>query len=73
MLTPLSNTRKGEHISIKCLSCNCTDTCRLQELGCVEGSEAKVVSNQENVILQIGETRIAISGVLAKTILVSTN
>ena len=73
MLTPLSNTRKGEQISIKCFNCNCTDTCRLQELGCVEGSEAKVVSNQENVILQIGETRIAISGVLAQTILVSTN
>lgn len=73
MLTPLSNTKKGERISIKCLSCNCTEVCRLQDLGCVEGTNATVISNQEKVILQIGETRLAISGVLAKTILVSAN
>ena len=71
MITPLSNTRKGEHITIQCLSCSCTENCRLQDLGCREGAQATVVSNQKDIILQIGGSRIAISALLAQSILVA--
>jgi Fe2+ transport system protein FeoA len=42
----------------------------LQELGCVEGATGTVVSNQKNIILQVGECRLAITHPLAMNILV---
>ena len=71
MITPLSNTRKGEQIYIHCLNCSCHETCRLQELGCMKGARGKIISKQKNIILQVGESRIAISAALAKSILVN--
>lgn len=70
MLHPLSHSKTGEKISIKCLSCSCEEACRLRELGCVEGIDGRIISNQSNVILQVGETRLAINKKLAHSILV---
>ncbi len=71
MLHPLSNTREGEEVTIRCMECTCEDTCRLNELGCVEGINGRIISNQSNIILQVGEARLAIHESLARTILVS--
>lgn len=72
MMKPITNTRKGERIAIQCLGCTREETCQLQELGCVEGVCGEVISNHTRVILQIGNTRLAISENLAKSILVSS-
>jgi Fe2+ transport system protein FeoA len=45
--------------------------CRLREMGCAEGAMARVVSINKDVILQIGDTRLAIDSMLARMILVS--
>lgn len=71
MLHPLSTTKAGEEVTIRCLTCTCEDTCRLNDLGCVEGIKGRIISNQSNIILQIGESRLAIHESLAKNILVS--
>lgn len=68
---PLSNSKEGEEVVVRCLDCNCDDVCRLNELGCIEGANGKIISNQQNIILQVGETRLAIARKLAQTILVS--
>lgn len=68
---PLNTTEAGEQIHIQCLGCDCQNACRLRELGCVEGVNGKIISNNSNIILQIGESRLAISKKLARTILVS--
>lgn len=68
---PLNTTKAGEKIHVQCLGCNCQDACRLREMGCVEGIRGKIISNNSNVVLQVGETRLAISSKLARTILVS--
>ncbi len=70
---PLKKTKAGEQIHIRCLGCSCKEACRLREMGCVEGTRGKIISNQSNVVLQMGETRLAINGNLARTILVSHN
>jgi Fe2+ transport system protein FeoA len=70
---PLNTSKAGEKIHIQCLECNCQDACRLRELGCVEGIRGKIISNNSNIVLQVGETRLAISKKLARTILVSQN
>lgn len=70
---PLNTTEVGEQINIQCLGCNCQDACRLRELGCVEGVKGKIISNNSNIVLQVGDTRLAISEELARTILVSLN
>ena len=70
---PLDTTKAGEKIHIKCLGCDCQNACRLRELGCVEGNKGKIISNKSDVVLQIGDTRLAISRKLARTILVSLN
>ena len=72
MMHPLSNSKEGEEVVVRCLDCHCDDVCRLNELGCVEGASGKIISNQKSVILQMGETRLAIASALAKTILVSS-
>lgn len=72
MLKPICNASKGERVFIECLGCSCEDACRLQELGCVEGANGEIVSNHSRVILKIGETKVAISEALARTILVNT-
>lgn len=71
-LFPLNTTKKGEEIDICCLSCDCDQACRLRELGCVEGVRGKIISNQSRVIVQVGETRLAINSDLARNILVSS-
>jgi Fe2+ transport system protein FeoA len=70
-MLPLNVTKSGEKVDICCLDCSCDDACRLRELGCVEGVSGKIISNQSNVILQVGETRLAINGKLARRILVN--
>ncbi|MTI86829.1 MAG: ferrous iron transport protein A [Balneolaceae bacterium] len=72
MLKPIINTKKGEQFAIQCLGCSCEEACQLQQLGCVEGVTGKVISNYSRVILEIGNTRLAISKDLAKSILVTT-
>lgn len=67
---PLTATKKGEEIDIQCLGCNCEDACRLREMGCVEGLKGKLISNSSKVILQVGDSRLAINAELAHTILV---
>ncbi len=71
MVHPLSIGKEGEEIVVKCLDCHCDDVCRLNELGCIEGAKATIISNQKNIILQVGEARLAIASTLAKSILVS--
>ncbi|MGD8427955.1 MAG: FeoA family protein [Balneolaceae bacterium] len=70
---PLNTTKAGEKINIQCLGCDCQNACRLRELGCVEGVKGKIISNNSNIVLQVGDTRLAISEKLARTILVSLN
>jgi Fe2+ transport system protein FeoA len=67
---PLNTSKVGENISIQCFGCSTEDACRLRELGCVEGASAKLVSKQHHLILQVGETRLAINGELASKIFV---
>ena len=71
MLHPLNTSKEGEQIIVRCLECHGEDVCRLNELGCVEGANARIISNQKSVILQVGESRLAIAENLAKSILVS--
>ena len=68
---PLSITKEGEEIHIQCLGCGCDEASRLRELGCIEGVSGKILSKHHNVILQVGETRIAIGGDLASSIIVT--
>jgi Fe2+ transport system protein FeoA len=42
-------------------------------MGCVEGNRAYIISNKNNVILQVGQTRLAINSKLARKILVLPN
>lgn len=70
---PLIHGKAGEKIYIRCLGCSCNEACRLREMGCVEGNRGTIISNQSNVVLQLGESRLAITGKLARTILVSPN
>lgn len=72
-MQPLIYSRAGEKIYIRCLGCSCNEACRLREMGCVEGNRGTIISNQSHVVLQVGESRLAINGKLARTILVSTN
>jgi len=68
---PLNHSKAGEDIIVQAVECECDDVCRLQELGCIEGTSATIISNQKNVILKVGESRLAIDRSLAKSILVS--
>lgn len=70
---PLNTSKAGERIHIQCLGCDCQNACRLRELGCIEGIKGKIISNNSNVVLQVGEARLAISKKLARHILVSQN
>lgn len=72
-MLPLTVTRPGENVAICSLTCTCDEARRLRELGCVEGNCACIISNQSNVIIQVGNTRLAINGKLARTILVNPN
>ncbi len=67
----LNHTKAGEEVTVHCINCDCDNVCRLNELGCYEGAKGVIISNQENVILKVGETRLAIDNALAKTILVT--
>jgi len=67
---PLNTSPIGEIITIQCFGCTTEEACRLRELGCIEGASAKLVSKQHHLILQVGETRLAINGELASKIFV---
>jgi Fe2+ transport system protein FeoA len=67
---PLNHSKAGEEIVVQCLNCHFDDVCRLNELGCVVGTNGTILSNQQNVILKVGESRLAINGNLAQRILV---
>ena len=69
---PLQHMLPDANVVVPCFACNCDDICRLNELGCFEGANGKIISNQKNIILQVGETRLAIAEDLAKSILVSS-
>lgn len=71
-LKPINTAKKGERVAIECLLCGHRDSCQLHDLGCIEGVMGEVLSNHSRVILKIGETRLAISEKMAKSILVST-
>lgn len=71
MMHPLNTSKEGEQVIVRCLACHGEDVCRLNELGCVEGANGRIISNQKRVILQVGESRLAITENLAKSILVS--
>ena len=68
---PLNTTKEGEEVHIECLGCGSDEASRLRELGCVESVSGKILSKHRNVIFQVGETRIAIGGDLAGSIIVT--
>ncbi|WP_416221569.1 FeoA family protein [Rhodohalobacter sp.] len=70
-LKPINSAKKGERVSIQCLRCGHEDNCQLQALGCIEGAMGEILSNHSRVILKIGETRLAISENMAKSILIN--
>jgi Fe2+ transport system protein FeoA len=70
---PLTRSKEGEVITVRCIDCDCEDLGRLNELGCYEGASGTIISNQQNVILKVGESRLAIDNNLAQSILVSPN
>ena len=70
-MLPLTITKPGENVSICSLNCSFDEAKRLRELGRREGINAVIISNQKNIIMQVGDTRLAINGNLARTILVS--
>lgn len=69
-MLPLTIIKPGENVYICILSCSIDEAKRLRELGCVEGNRAVVISNQKNLIVQVGDTKLAINGALAQSILV---
>jgi len=72
-MVPLSALQAGDIVSISCLGCALDQACRLREMGCAEGALARIISNRRDVIIQIGDTRLAIDAMLARMILVSYN
>jgi Fe2+ transport system protein FeoA len=70
MLKPIRQAIRGEYFTIHSLACSSDEAFGLQQLGCFEGACGKVVAGSSNIILQIGETRLAISERLAKTIVI---
>lgn len=70
-MLPLTIIKPGENVDISTFSCSSDEAKRLRELGCVEGNHAVIISNQKNVILQVGDTKLAINGKLARSILVT--
>ena len=67
---PLSTVKEGEEIEVCGFGCGCEQACRLRDLGCREGGKGKVISRQKNIIIQFGESRIAIDQHIAGNILV---
>ncbi|WP_142454908.1 FeoA domain-containing protein [Gracilimonas mengyeensis] len=72
MIKPILHTKKGERVSIHCFGCSQDQCGQLQQLGCLEGSRGKILSNNKRVIIEIGGTRLGIGSKLAETILVSS-
>lgn len=72
-MVPLSALNAGDIVSISCLGCALDQACRLREMGCAEGAMARIIANRRDVIIQIGDTRLAIDAMLARMILVSYN
>lgn len=70
---PLKSAKSGELITIQTLACSAIEASKLRDLGCVEGAQAKVVKNHSNIILQLGESRVAITSDIASSILVLQN
>jgi Fe2+ transport system protein FeoA len=70
LLKPILLAGKGEQFTIHSLGSNHEEVSGLQQLGCFEGATGRVVSGPSNLILQIGNTRLAISDRLARTIVI---
>lgn len=68
---PLNRSKAGEEVTVKCIDCDCDDLGRLNELGCYEGASGTIISNQNNVIFKVGDSRLAIDYTLAQSILVT--
>ena len=69
---PLNILKAGDRLCVCSFACSADDACRLREVGCVEGLTGKVLSNQADIIVQLGETRLGIHRKLAASILVDT-
>ncbi|MCA1802143.1 MAG: hypothetical protein LC662_06765 [Rhodothermaceae bacterium] len=70
MLKPIRQANRGEYFTIYSLDCSNDEAFGLQQLGCFVGACGRLISGSSDIILQIGETRLAISERLAKTILI---
>lgn len=68
---PLTTINEGEEIEFNCFSCSCEDACKLRDLGCIEGGKGRILKKNRHIILQIGESRLAIDHSLANSIFVS--
>lgn len=68
-MVPLSVLNAGDIVCISCLGCALDQACRLREMGCTEGALVRIVSAHGNVVVQIGQTRLAIDETLARLIL----
>lgn len=70
-MLPLIKIRPGEDVHIDILTCSTENAKRLRDSGCVEGNRAVIISNQKNIILKVGDTRLALNTGLARSILVT--
>ena len=68
---PLNRSKEGDEVTVRCIECDCDYLGRLTELGCYEGASGTIISNHNNVILKVGESRLAIDNTLAQSILVT--
>lgn len=64
-LAPLSTFRTGSRLELGSLQLNGSDALRLQELGCLEGTEIEILKSSNPMVIRIGETRLGIQQSLA--------
>lgn len=69
MLLPINQSKIGCTFRICQLGCSESCARQLRQHGCCEGAKCKVLSLQKQLILQIGETRLALDKSLANSIL----
>ena len=69
-MLPLTTSRTGENVNICSLDYSRNGAMRLRFLGCVEENIDGIISNQENVVIQVGDSSFASNGKLARNIFV---
>ena len=69
MLFPINQTKIGSTFRICQFGCSSECAQRLRQHGCCEGAKCKVLSKQKQLIVRIGETRLALDKSLANSIL----